>query len=406
MNVKLARPWRRKALWLLLSLIFFLAIANRSVRTWLPHRLANQALAADRLEDTRWWLDVAGRLGGDNPGTLFFRSRLARKAGDIEQAWQYLNEAEAQGLAADRVAREQILIRAQAGDVQDAQRLLAILLQGSPNDSPEVCEAFAKGFIRTHASMEMAVGLLNAWVVDYPNDPRPHMLLAELSLEAMDIENAVQEFDRVLKIDPEHGQAALSLGELMLQQHEPDQAMKLFHTATRNKGIRPIALIWQTRCLRTVGRTAEAQAVLDSALADAPNSVIGQIEQAHLEIGTGGYAAAAQRLQTILDREPFRQEARSALAIALRSMGRAKEARAETAIVALANSALVRAKHLARDVAIDPGNVELRAEIGQIHLKYGDPEKAREWLHSVLMFDPNHQQTRQTLTDFYENKSF
>ena len=306
----------------------------------------------DRHRATRRWRE----------SPTFYRARLARKTDDFELAQQLLNEAESRGLPTDLAAREQILIRAQAGDVQDAQRLLPIVLQGSPRDAPEVCQAFALGFQRTHTAMDMAVGLLNAWAVDYPQDPRPHVLLAELSLEVMDVDNAMREYRLALGIDPDHGGAALALGQLVLQQHEPDKALKLFQAAALHPSLRPLALAWQARRLRTVGRTREAQTMLSRALKESPDLPMGHTEQALLEIDARDFPAAIRRLRAVLEREPFRHEARRALATALRSVGEIEEAREQLELATTANAALVRARHLARDVALDPDNVALRVE--------------------------------------------
>jgi tetratricopeptide (TPR) repeat protein len=395
--------WRRLVVAFVCLLVIFMLASNRKLKTWLPHRQARLMLAADQTDDARWWIDLAEQIGGDYSETTLYRARLARKAGSIEKARQYLDKAEKQGLVADRVARERILLRAQSGEVQDAQSLLPVLLQGSPSDSPEVCEAFALGFCKSHTSMRGAIALLNGWVVDYPEDPRPHLLLAELSLEVMDIDNALLELRRALRVAPTHGGAALKLGELTLQQQEPDEAMKLFQTAAHNKATRPAALVWQARCLRTVGRLAEAQTILDQAFEEAPGSSMGNIEQAYLEIAAGEFDAAAKRTQEVLEREPFRHEARAPLATAMRSLGQVEAAGEQLAIAAAAIAALVRARHLARDVAIDSDNVELRTEIGDIHLEYGDPRKALEWFESVLTIDPRHQPIRQTLDEFFES---
>jgi Tfp pilus assembly protein PilF len=247
--------------------------------------------------------------------------------------------------------------------------------------------------------MEMAVRLLNAWIVDYPNDPRPHLMLAEFSLDVMDIDNAMKELRLALSIDPSHGRAALALCELMLKQQQPAEALKLFQTAELSKALRSTALAWQARCFRTVGRDKEARSVLAVALEETPNSAIANIEQSQLEVASRKFPAAIKRLRTLLDREPYRYEARSILSSALRSVGQTEESREQTAIATAANSALIHARHLARDVAIDDDNVATRAEIGQIYFQYGDPRKAREWLESVLMFDPQHQPTKRTLDE-------
>jgi len=399
MNAKPARRRYRIAIMGVLLILIAVIAANRRVLTWMPHYLAAQRIAADRIDDARGWIDFAEKIGGENAGSSFQRSRLARHEGRLDVANDQLDRAEAQGLADDRVARERILIRAQAGDVRDAQTILPILLQGSPRDAPEICEAFALGFAKTHWSMEMAVGLLNAWIVDYPADPRPHVLLSKLSLEVMDVDNARQELERALEIDPAHGRAALTLGELTLKQQRLDEALKLFEVAASSEPTRQRALVWQAKCLRIAGRTAEAQAMLDRAFLDSRDLIEADIEQAQLEIETGDVSAAVERLGDVLDREPHRHEVRRALSTALRLSGQHDASIKQLTKANAASSALVRARHLMRDVARDPDNVKLRAEVGRILFEFGDPAEAREWLNSVLMFDPRHQPALRMLAE-------
>ncbi len=390
MNVKPARSGRWKRLLLGVVVLLIAIGAGRQLGIWWPLQQVHQELAADRLDAARWWLDWAARFGRNHPETWLYHSRWARKAGDLERAEQSLRVAEVAGLAADRVVRERMLLQAQAGDIRDASRLLPLLLQGSPDDAPEVCEAFAIGFCRTHYSMETAISLLNAWAEDYPEDPRPHLYLAELSLEVMDVDNGARELRRALDIDPEHPRAALRLGELMLQQQSPEEARRLFEIAEQSSAVRSRALVGQAGCLRTVGRLAAAEAVLAIALQESPESAGGNIEMARLEVARGEFEAATKRLRAVLEREPFQHAARNVLAAALQSLGEAEAARAELATASEANAALVRARHLARDLALEPENVELRWEVVQIYRRYGDPRLAREWLQSVLLLDPDH----------------
>ena len=93
--------------------------------------------------------------------------------------------------------------------------------------------------------------------------------------------------------------------------------MHLFRTAATSEETRRSALVWQAKCLRTVGRTTEAQKILEVAFDEEPYSPMGNLEQAHLEIAKREFEAAIKRLSAVLEREPYRHEARFALARAL-----------------------------------------------------------------------------------------
>jgi len=395
-------PKLRRRICLLLLLIALLSVAVFRVHlAWLPNYQAARAMDALRFRDAHWWLDLGEFIAGENPRTELLRSRAHRKSGDAQQAEQHLTKASALGLASNRVQREQILIQAQAGQVHETLPALNYTLLADPLDMPEAYEAFVLGLIKARVNIRTAIDLCYSWAADFPDDPRPHLLLSKLAIEIMDTDVAAAELRRVLEVDPNHGPGALALAELMLTRQEVAEAVKLLQIAAKDESTRLPALTQHARCLRLLERTKAARTLLETVvLKEDPRSPLANVEWARLEILAGRHESAIARLNEVLSRAPNNHEARQVLARALRSVGRTNEAREQLGLASNAQKALVRAKHLVRKLPLDPRNVDLRYEIGCIYLTYGDAQVGVNWLRSVLYFDANHQGARKTLAEF------
>ena len=175
------------------------------------------------------------------------------------------------------------------------------------------------------------------------------LVLAADQLQALgDIERAAYALSRALEIDPEHEAAAGAISELLLSQGDVERLLAvLTRAAGAARSPERASGLWSSVAELHASRKqdlAEAQAVLERALALYPNQTLILMRLAELYQKDGQWQEAAERLEQALALGPD----------------------AQTAIEANLRLALAFDKHL------------------------GDPTRALSHLNAVLNVDPNH----------------
>ena len=398
------KPRHRKIICLALLLVLLsVALAKRNWTAWLPQYLASRQLASRQFDDARWWLSLAQVIAGENPETEFVWARFWRMSSDLNKAKGHLDKARVLGLQADRIQYEEILMSAQSGHLKDTLPLLNGMMV-TASHTPDVYEAYVLGMIKSRTSMRTAIDLLYSWSNEFPEDPYPHFLLAQLSLQLMDIEVASAELQRVLELDPEHAKGAHAMGDLLLETQDLVGALKMFEIAANSEETRLTALVKQAHCRRLMGQTSAARSLLEVVFQELPESSSGNLELAQIELSEGELENAIMRLESIISRDKKNHEARYVLGRALRAAGRAEDARTQFKLATESKAALVRSRYLVRKLVLDPNNVDLRSNIGCTILAHGDSQEAVDWLNSALIINPRHQQTLQALVQHYETQ--
>ncbi|MFN9943547.1 MAG: tetratricopeptide repeat protein, partial [bacterium] len=98
-----------------------------------------------------------------------------------------------------------------------------------------------------------------------PNDARPYAWIGQIQAELQASEPAETAFRKALTIDPSNAQAALGLGQLMVDLKKPAESIPFFKIALASNSLGPAAAVGLAGSLQAESRTEEAEEVLHQA---------------------------------------------------------------------------------------------------------------------------------------------
>jgi len=372
-----------------------------------PKWRARVALSDSRPEDALKSLAWAERLAEGDGETAFLEARALRKLGRLDETRGALLQAAEREFPVERLEREQLLALAQAGQLREAEPHLPRLLADPGEDAAEICEAYAIGFLRNQRA-ELAAALLSSWSADFPEDPRPWLLLGKLHIEQSQWEQAEHALEEVLTLRPDDPEAAYYLANVFRERRRLPEALDLYERSAAgaaNREERDRARSGQVQCLRILGRPEEGRTIAKQILRDDPDHRDALAELGRIEADAGRFVEAVAALEKADARDHPDIEVRYAWAGALRGAGRVEEARAEFDRVGKAQAELARTTNLIGRTIRSPADIEARYEVGRIFLEHGDPEKGLIWLQSVLNYAPTHGPTCRRLADYYKRRA-
>ncbi len=356
------------------------------------------------------YIDWSRFVWRQSPEAAMAAARLARRASRMDEFALQLKRARYLGISAERADQEAWLASAQGGQLRQVGEKLSELIETSGGDGPQICEAFAQGYIRMR-DFNSAITLLKAWAKDYPTDARPYAWIGLIHAEMQSNEEAEDAFRNALRLDQRNARAAQGLGALLVDLKRPSEAVPFFRIALDNPAVGPEAVVGLASSLQAMSKTDEALSVLQETLKRFPKnfSILGATADAFIK--EGKYGEAEKLLAGEIKSGTRRRELRYFYAIALRGMGRVEEATEHFAYAAEANEKIVEANHRIAEVAERPNDAELRYGIGDTFLRFGNIEDGLMWLNSALEIDPNHRSTHRSLAEYYaqhtaENANF
>jgi tetratricopeptide (TPR) repeat protein len=365
---------------------------------------AQRQLHRGRADQALSWLNWARKLNKADAELEFLTARTYRIQGDMNLTRAHLQKAWDLGFPVAKLEREQTLAMAQSGQFHNAEAALPGLLTDPRGDMTDICDAYVTGFIRTYRLGE-AERLLRAWLADAPQDPRALLLRGKMNIDRLDWKAAEEDFRGVLTRVPEHAEAADFLAGVLLKQKQPEAALDVLPIAVKDPRTHLSASLREVECYRIQGQDAAARQRLQSILKEFPDNMQAHLELGSLESDAGSFESALVELERARELAPNSPEVRYPLAIALRRLGRGKEAKPHFDFVTRAREAVVAAMKLRNDVAKNPGDAELRCRIGTTLLDYGQTERGLVWLQSALDVNPRLVSAHQRLADYYESRA-
>ena len=392
--------------WRFLGLMIVLA-ALGAIYLYSPFRQqdladAEAALQQRDLEAALVFLSRAEEKSPDNPEVQFLLARTARRGGDIDQMQTHLKKAAKLGYPAERLDREQKLALAQIGRLSEVEQQLPDLLVNAGEDGREICEAFVNGYLIAYRFQD-ALGLLEPWQAEYPEDPQPHFVRGLIQLNMRNEGEAIDAFEHALKLDANHKEARLNLALLLVTRHQYQQAMQHFRLLLERHPDDPDARCGLAECLIGEGHIDEGRSVLTELLESDPEFDKARLTLGRLELDAGQAKDAVQILEPLVKSEPKNSEARFIYGSALQMDGQNVEAKHHLEYAAEARPALQRVRRLMEDLLTKPDDADLRFDIGSTLMKYDSPVDAAEWLRSVVDIQPNHAEAHRMLAEYYQS---
>jgi tetratricopeptide (TPR) repeat protein len=261
--------------------------------------------------------------------------------------------------------------------------------------------------------LEEAVQELDSMLDLDPDNLSALSTRADFLMQGGRLDAAETTLERLLVVDPSNANAYVMMAGLELQRGNPERALLVARTGKDARGAFNNLTVLEARALTVLGRRGEAEDLLDRALAEVPDDADLLTSRAGLHSSRGALARAEDMLRQAVAIDAFHLQARLRLTELLERGGRLEEA-AEVledllkanpgqpdALAALGRVRLVDPQaarpYLEEAVRLNPGRFEPLFNLGLCLLRLGQPEKGEASLRRALDLRPGHPLCRNNL---------
>lgn len=374
-------------------------------------RTAKSLLNQGNSGDVQAALDTLHAVQGtqivDSPELLFLLGRAHRRAGDFEKGMKYLQQAEASGWDAEAVEQQRFLAQVQRGRIDFKDSSLNQLLQKNSSDdlAYEVYEALAKGYLFSYRFSD-ALHCLNFWTEWCPKATDARMWRASIWEQTDRWEQANDEYQKVLEIDPSHLEARLALGRnLLMQLNQAEAAYEEFRTCLKQQPGNFNAVLGMATCERQLARPEQAESrmrqLLDRELtAQQRSNVLMELGQVLLD--RGELNEAIRVLTEVTQTDPLNSTAFYAIGSAWAGLGEKEKAFEFFDKSKQLREQFGRLTTITSELVSHPERADLRWEAGKILMDQGMYREGAAWMSTALMYDPDHRPAHEALARYYE----
>lgn len=395
---------RRRWYWLLAGIVLLAGgwAGCEGLAAW-QERLAEQALADDRMDEARHHIELALWVRRRRTSTLLLAARIRRLRGGYSEAEQYLLRCgQLDGMSAE-VQLEWLLLRCQQGQVDElAPQLFDMVKQQHPQ-SPAILETLSSMYLRQMRYLE-AMLALNLWLELVPHSVRALDWRGWAGIQLEQREQATRDYEHLLELQPQRADIRFRLAQVLIETSRHPKAVPHLERLLREQPDNPDIAAALAPCRIQAGRIEDAQALLDAVLARHPDHFDALFQRGKLEITLGNPAAAETWLRKALGVKPHDKEARYSLYRSLQGQpNRQQDAERELARWDHEGKVQVRLTLLLRkELAAHPNDVELAREAGELLLEIGEEQRGLSWLYRALSINPRHVPSRRALLAYYE----
>jgi tetratricopeptide (TPR) repeat protein len=276
--------------------------------------------------------------------------------------------------------------------------------RGVPDDvAEEIYEAVAKGHMAAYRLRD-AWMCLDVWLQWRPNAPHARMMRASIFEQTGDLDQAVADYRAVIEIWPEHRDAQIRLGQVLLRMRAYQEAREVFQARVEAVPDDAEALLGLAQSERWLGNDSEAKRRAEAAMALGLSPyhqglALEELGRALLKEGKHEEAIAA--LTKALTLAPGEGLIHHALGMALARAGRTDEARAHQERLRHIQAEYDRMTQITRNLMDHPLSADLRCEAGAILMDQGLKKEGADWLLTALRCDPSHRNSHQLLAEYY-----
>lgn len=374
-------------------------------RVWAAYhqRAAERELDRHRPAAARAHLDRVLRVRPESADAHRLAARAARRDGDLDAAHRHLVECQRlEPRPTEETLLEWAMFRATCGNLADVQGFLHERIQAGDPRSGLIYEALVEGYLRVY-QIYAALGGLREWLEKEPNHSVALSLRGRTFQRVHAYPKAVEDFRRVVEIDPERDDDRYHLAECLLEVGRSAEAAEHLEALRRRRPGDDRVAIRLAYAWHQTGRSAESLGVLDEILARAPTSALALSAHAQIDFQLGRTADAEAHARRALAADPFDRHANFTLYQALaQQSGREAEAKAQQAHLQKLEVRLTRIIEITnRLMPQRPKDPELHCELGTLLREHGRTELALVWYESALRLDPDHPGTHRALAEHH-----
>jgi len=349
---------------------------------------------------------LEGREQPDRAELLFLLGRALRRNGELKPAFAMFRQAQTAGWPAREVEEQVQLGMFQGGRFDQPGPTLDQLIARNNSDpfAYELYEALSKGYLHAYRFVE-AQRSLDFWIEWRPQDAEPRIWRAGIWEKMDKWEQAVEEYQGILKHNPDHYEARLSIARVQMSHlNSVDAARDGFEECLRRRPNDIGAILGLAECERRLADPDAAEARLRALelrpLSDDQKTGVwmqlGQILMERREL-----PEAIALLRKVVDAEPHNSAAMYTLGLAHASAGQQAEAEQWFQASKKLDEQFTRLTDITIILASQPNQPDLRWEAGQILMDQGLHREGADWMATALMFDPDHLKTHRSLARYY-----
>jgi tetratricopeptide (TPR) repeat protein len=337
----------------------------------------------------------------DSAEAHYLKARLAWSVSNLRAAEEELTRATELGYTEQQTARLKGLLLARGDRKSDAERLLRYELDASHGADPEVAESLV-GIYMGSFRLNDATSVLERWAKAAPQDARPYILQAEIDLRTeASTEVLIERYQQALARDGSLNPARLGLAKALHTSHRFSEAAAAYATYIARQPEDPLGYLGAGQNALEMGDDAQAQRLLEGALALAPHDSEVLAARATLELNRGQLDKALTLFDQAVKADPFDHWNHYQRMLVLARLGRKAEAALERQKVERLKSENDRFAELTRLLLRNPLDPKLRSEAASWLMVHGHEDEAVDWANLVLQTDPTHSAMNRLLADHF-----
>jgi tetratricopeptide (TPR) repeat protein len=338
--------------------------------------------------------------------TRLLAARADRLTGNLPGAEAQLHQCLKLQKANEDIQLEFLLMRVQAGDVDQVAEELNLYVNTKHPDTPVILETLAQAYMR-NARLGPALATLDRWIQEEPGSAKAYFYRGWVVERLNHHQEAMDNYLRAVELAPDLVEVRLRVAELYLDQTRPRDAAPHLEALKRLAPDRAEVLSALGRWKFVQGQVDEARPLLEAAVAKLPNDTTLLINLARLEMQENPPrpVEAEQWLRHLLEVDPYDLEGQNVLVESLRVQGRTGEAAQHQRRLDDAKVMLRQANELLNGEVLHPSTgPRVPYEIGTLYLRIGQDRVGLDWLYQALQRDPGHLPTHQALAEYFEKK--
>jgi Tfp pilus assembly protein PilF len=328
-------------------------------------------------------------------------ARAARKAGAFTEAELHLNRSLELGGDAEPILVEQLLIHVQQGHLAEVESQLVSRVRRGHPDSVPILEVLTLAYIQTY-QLFSAQECLARWLEREPDRLEAWLLQAQVFQKLQNTGRALDSYRRAFELNPDNDDVRLEMAGHLASTNQIDEALEHFEYLRQKQGDTPAVLKGLACCRRALNQPEEARRLLETVLTEYPRDWRALTERGRLATQYESAGEAEKWFRKAVAIAPQESDVLYSLHQCLESLGKHQEAADVLAQLKRNESDLSRMADLARAIARNPHDANLRCEAGLVLLRNGLESEALRWLESALAEDPLHTPTHKALADHYE----
>jgi tetratricopeptide (TPR) repeat protein len=377
--------------------VFTAPLAVHGFGHW-HYRAAQRALERSDFPTARDHLAWCLKVWITSPDAHLLAARTARRAGVYDEAEQYLRACRALGAPAESVDLEHMLLRAQRGDLTNAEGYLVSRVLENHPDTILILEVLTKAYARAYRLVE-AEECVRRWLERAPEDVLAWTWQGQLAQDAFNNAEALRAYARIVELDPDNDDARLVLASLLIRK-SPPEALEHFQRLRRRLGDVPLVLVGLASCERNLAHPDEARRLLEMVLPTHPQNWSALAERGRLALEYESAQEAEKWFRLAIAILPFEKDVNYDLYQCLVSLGRKKEAETQLAKLKRTEADLDRLRALIRAAGQNAGDPSLPFEVGQILMRNGQETAGVRWLQRALQADAGYVPAHRALADY------